>query len=83
MEKLLDLKVSVNTVDNKYENILHKAARMRNLDAIKFLIEGKFKLNVDATNTSYETPLVIALSQMSNRLVQKEKGGNIIFLRYI
>ena len=30
--------------------------------AIKFLVEGKFKLNVNAFNKSMETPLHLAIS---------------------
>jgi ankyrin repeat protein len=79
----LEHKFPINHVDSSYENVLHKAVRMKNYEAVKFLLDGKFKLNVDATNSKYETPLVLALKGINKGYAKEQTGTNFFNLQIL
>lgn len=55
IERLLDMKMSVNSVDNSGETALHIASKNQNMEIIKFLL-GK-GANIQAKTTDKRTPL--------------------------
>jgi ankyrin repeat protein len=69
--------LDIGQVDQDLENILHKAVRAEHLAAVKFLVEGKFKLNVNAFNKSMQTPLQLAIATGSINI-----GIKIVVTRY-
>ena len=73
----------INHVDSSYDTVLHKAVALRNFEAVKFLLESKFDLKVDAKNSRYETPLVIALRNLNHNTEAKKLESDVNIVKYL
>lgn len=72
-----EIKGNLNIIDNKGENLLHKAARFKHYEVVDLLII--LGLDVNLKNNHKDTPLHIATQFKSEEIVQKliDSGADI------